>query len=1043
MDLKKIFTKTAKGVTQVNQKTQSLSRDLMKVLKVIDGKSNVETLSNKADIAVPALEKALIALQKDGFIKVFEVKQEVPLTDFGGDDDFDFTAPGKLAEKKIDFSATASFKPSQYRPPAGLDQVERATTPPPSFAPPPPANPELEAALAAAREKAQTEARAKAEREAQLRARLEIEAKAKRDAEQRAIEEAKRAQIAAERARAELEAKLAEEKKQRQAFSDTRDRLTREQLEKETQQQQALAAARAKAEAEAAALAQARVKAEAEAKALADARMQAEAAAKKQQEELEAAQRELRHQLKEEIEAKIRAEMAEKLAVEVNEDARAEVEAAVLEEAREEARQLLEQKLQEERESLTRATENARKTAEEEARRMLAEQEKRIRAEMEAQIAAIAADKARVEIEARKAAEEQAALAAKAAAEMAERLKAEEAARKAVEEEAEARKKAEAQNRARLEARAREEAEARAKSEAEMQAKLAAEKEAKIQAQARALIEAEMREKSDRENQLRIEAERQGREEAEQKALAEARAREIASRAAAEQTEARQRIERESESRLADERRESEARLADERREAEERLGVERAAREKAEEKARAEEEAEARQRAAQVARLKELAEQQERDIAAGIDPDAARKPKRYGKKKSGSPLRWISIGLVVLVVAGLALIHVMPLGAVNTRFEKAFAGWIHDDVSSTGLRVALLPRPHVKLDQVALGKLLDAKAVSGKLYMDIGTLFGDRFVIDTIELSGVTISADALPRALKWAEAEGRAKGIEIGKISLRTAKIDVKGVAVDEFDADLKFDKSGKLSGASVRAKGGKWTFEAMPDKAAAEGTPPGWAVEFSSRGMDLPLGAAVPISSLTAKGTLVGETMEFPQIEAKLLEGTATGNLRIDWKQGVTVNSEFSAEKIKVDQLTTVFTRDVALNGRMEGQFTLAASAPTVGALLDSPNVQGVFMIKDGSVGNVDLVQIMRSPGSVGGQSKFAELTGQLRVSEGVIRYEKLKLSGGVLLANGNVNVGIKDSVLSGTVNSEIRSTVAQDRGSFNVSGKVARPSLKRGG
>ena len=53
MDLKTIFTKTAKGVTQVNQKTQSLSRDLMKVLKVIDGKSNVETLASKADVAVP------------------------------------------------------------------------------------------------------------------------------------------------------------------------------------------------------------------------------------------------------------------------------------------------------------------------------------------------------------------------------------------------------------------------------------------------------------------------------------------------------------------------------------------------------------------------------------------------------------------------------------------------------------------------------------------------------------------------------------------------------------------------------------------------------------------------------------------------------------------------------------------------------------------------------------------------------------------------------------------------------------------------------
>ena len=40
MDRTTVFTKTAKGITQVNQKSASLSKDLMKVLKLIDGKSN-------------------------------------------------------------------------------------------------------------------------------------------------------------------------------------------------------------------------------------------------------------------------------------------------------------------------------------------------------------------------------------------------------------------------------------------------------------------------------------------------------------------------------------------------------------------------------------------------------------------------------------------------------------------------------------------------------------------------------------------------------------------------------------------------------------------------------------------------------------------------------------------------------------------------------------------------------------------------------------------------------------------------------------------
>jgi|GEM_PF-3774860 len=52
MDSNTVFTKTAKGVTQVNQRTQSLSRELTRVLKAIDGKSTVAQLAVKAEMPV-------------------------------------------------------------------------------------------------------------------------------------------------------------------------------------------------------------------------------------------------------------------------------------------------------------------------------------------------------------------------------------------------------------------------------------------------------------------------------------------------------------------------------------------------------------------------------------------------------------------------------------------------------------------------------------------------------------------------------------------------------------------------------------------------------------------------------------------------------------------------------------------------------------------------------------------------------------------------------------------------------------------------------
>src|SRR5688572_1808733 len=96
MDKATVFTKTAKGITQVNQRSASLSKDLMKVLKLIDGKSNFGQLIEKAELDKNVLERALNTLTKDGFARIFETKKEEvdPFAE-GGDDDFDFTAPKK------------------------------------------------------------------------------------------------------------------------------------------------------------------------------------------------------------------------------------------------------------------------------------------------------------------------------------------------------------------------------------------------------------------------------------------------------------------------------------------------------------------------------------------------------------------------------------------------------------------------------------------------------------------------------------------------------------------------------------------------------------------------------------------------------------------------------------------------------------------------------------------------------------------------------------------------------------------------------------
>ncbi len=971
MELTTIFTKTAKGVTQVNQKTQSLSRDLMKILKQVDGKSNVNALSKKTDIQVPVLEKALGTLLKEGYIKIFEARPESVST-FGAEpgqqDDFDFTAPNRMAQ----VSAQAS------------SSVEMATG----------SSSEMddEAILAAAREKSQAEARARAEREAQLRAKLEVEARARREAEVRAMEEAKRAEAAEGKARAELEAKLAEEKAKRAALSDTRNRLTKEQIQHEEEESKSLAAARANVEAEAQAMAAARTAAEAEAKVFAAARAEAEAAAQRQADQVVAAQKALRARLKEEIEAQIRAEIQEKLRVDIEEEARGEVEAAVVAEAKENARRLFEQRLADEQKKLLKIEEDAMLRAEDEVQRLLAEKESRMHSEMKARLQAIAEEKARIEMEARRMAEAQ--------AEFAARLKAEEAARRASEMEAQARKETDARSRARLEARAREEAEERARLQAELDARRA----------------------EDQEGGAQLEAERRAREEAEKRAQLQGKAREIASRAVVEQVAEKQRIVREAKKRLLQERQ----------------------AREAIESKYRADEEAEERQRQAQIAHLKELNERAEKARIEKEQANAAASKKRKIKTERHWG-RWVTMTVAVILAVTVGLSYVMPLDSVNKRLEKALAGWLHDKVSIAGLRVNFFPTPHLKFETISVGDSARARAGNGRIYLNASSLFDDRYLIDKIELNQITIQTESLSQLAQWTETSGRPTNIAIGKIVLHGAKMEIKGTSLDTFDAELRFDNAGKFAQIDAKTVEPKWNLNASRERSSGVNatTDSAWAFDFTARNMSLP-GTPLSIESATTKGTLIGQQINLASIDADLMGGKASGTLRIDWKNDTSFTADLDLKRINLADFIGTFTRNISISGRMDGNFSISGESAQMGALFEKPRIKGMLQLKDGSIGNIDLVQALRSSdgGARGGQTKFSELSAQFYAESGTVRYEKVKLTSGFMLANGMLTVA-GNGGLNGSVNVEIRSNVAQERSSFAVSGTVSRPTLKRGG
>ncbi|HWH49019.1 MAG TPA: hypothetical protein VN664_14555, partial [Burkholderiales bacterium] len=101
MDKKTIYSKTGKGVLEIKNKAGKLSRDLFKVLSLIDGKSNVAELIAKSKFSDAELDRSLMELSTGGYIKEFSnTSGSAPSTPLESSyvDDLDFTsslAPGK------------------------------------------------------------------------------------------------------------------------------------------------------------------------------------------------------------------------------------------------------------------------------------------------------------------------------------------------------------------------------------------------------------------------------------------------------------------------------------------------------------------------------------------------------------------------------------------------------------------------------------------------------------------------------------------------------------------------------------------------------------------------------------------------------------------------------------------------------------------------------------------------------------------------------------------------------------------------------------
>jgi hypothetical protein len=422
----------------------------------------------------------------------------------------------------------------------------------------------------------------------------------------------------------------------------------------------------------------------------------------------------------------------------------------------------------------------------------------------------------------------------------------------------------------------------------------------------------------------------------------------------------------------------------------------------------------------------------------ARVEPDSFRTDWRAALLRR-SRLAWqtrrrLLIALVA-VIAGLAAAPMLVLpGVIVPHAEKLASTALKEPVRIGSARLFLLPWPHVTLRDIAVGKRPFLEVGRLSVTPRIASLFGDQLRLSKVDLTTVTVHQPLFTRLGRWTSAGDGAPLVQVERIQVSDADLKLTQVDLAGIDADVRLSPGNKVSSLLARIDGGRLSLSLTP-----EGT--GYAVQVAARSWVVPA-TALALASLEGRGKLTGEGLDLPTVEGAFHGGGLTGRLGLSWKPDWKLAGQFRVENVDLKPVAAAYSSKTPISGRLNAAVDIDMRAPTAAALAAAPNIAADFEVKDGVLHGIDIVSAARLlPGredAKAGDTRFDRFTGHLLVDAEGFHFTKLRISSGVLNAEGFVSI-LPRQQLSGRMEAAVKGTGSLVGTPLALSGTLESPRV----
>jgi len=314
-----------------------------------------------------------------------------------------------------------------------------------------------------------------------------------------------------------------------------------------------------------------------------------------------------------------------------------------------------------------------------------------------------------------------------------------------------------------------------------------------------------------------------------------------------------------------------------------------------------------------------------------------------------------------------------------------------------------------------------------GKLNLN-GILAGTRFNANkfSAEIYGMRLEGGAL---LEWQPE---------WKLAVRLDAVDGR---VERLLPLLKMGNrlaaSGSLHGKGQLSTHGK-EVQALPGNIKFDAE-----VDIKNATVHVPANFQRPLAVEAIKASLSGNLAEYKltNIGAKLYGGALSGSVLVRSANAL-VNADVALTNMAIQPVVEVFNNELALTGTVDGKAKFSVKLEEFEHFPQNVQLDGAFHIKNGVLGKVDLVQAASNPlkeGNKGGTTQFDELSGLLSIDAVGYHFRKLKVSSGVMNAEGRLDVSPQQQ-LSGLLDTDLKGTATLISMPLVVSGTLRDPVLR---